>query len=99
MRLVKSGCEFLPRLVSVSQICGLGGDRGAGDFSRMSFFPLECRRTSGEHSLLSARLLDRKAPGDLFGSRKEKAVSSSKRTSQTPTEIFRRATFVTKSMR
>ena len=40
----------------------------------------ECRRTSNEHSLLSARLLARKAPGDLFESRKENAVSSSNRT-------------------
>ena len=38
------------------------------------------RGSSDEHSLLSARLLARKAPGDLFGSRKEKAVSSSNRT-------------------
>ena len=80
MRLVKSGCEFFPRLVSVSSVCWLEVDRGASDFSRMSFFPLECRRASGEHSLLSARLLARKAPGDLSGSRKENAVSSSNRT-------------------
>ncbi len=99
MRLVKSGCEFFPRLVSVSQVRGLGVHGGAGAFSRRPFFPLECRRTSGKHSLLSARLLARKAPGDLFGSRKKNAVSSSKRTSQTPMGIFRRATFVTKTRR
>ena len=59
----------------------------------------ECRGSSDEHSLLSARLLARKAPGDLFGAREENAVSSSKRTSQTPKGIFRRATFVTDSGR
>ena len=31
MRLVKSGCEFFPRLVSVSHVRGLGVDGGAGD--------------------------------------------------------------------
>lgn len=58
---------------------------GAGDCARVVLHEglsshWECRGSSNEHSLLSPRLLARKAPGDLFGSRKENAVSSSSRT-------------------
>ena len=57
---------------------GAAGELHPGCLSRRSFFPWKCRPFD-DHSLLSARLLLRKAPGDLFESRKEMTVSSSNR--------------------
>jgi hypothetical protein len=75
MSLLKSRSDFFSCLVSVRTVQVLKFDPLIGGFSQRFFFPWKGRRTSDQHNLLSARLHVRKAPGDLFESRKEKSLS------------------------
>jgi hypothetical protein len=81
MRLVKSGCDFFRVWFRLDRFGGSSLMGVPAVFNEGPSSHWECRRASDQHSLLSARLLVRKAPGDLFESRKENAVSSSNRTS------------------
>ena len=79
MRLVKSGCDFFCVWFRLGRFGGSSLMVVSAVFNEGPSSHWECRRASDQHSLLSARLLVRKAPGDLFESRKERAVSSSNR--------------------
>jgi hypothetical protein len=79
MRLVKSGCDFFRVWFRLDRFGGSSLMVVSAVFNEGPSSHGECRRASDQHSLLSARLFVRKAPGDLFESRKERAVSSSNR--------------------